>query len=312
MIRRCGSVVVVALFALALPVRAQEATLKWEFVKDKPFQQELTTTTKQTMKVMGMDITQNQEQTFTFSWTPKEKDEKTGSWTVIQKIEAVKMNIEIGGNTITYDSTKDAATNNALGDFFKALVGSEFKLTIDKDMKITKIDGRDDFINKLVKANPTMEPLLKQILGDEALKQMADPAFAAVPSKAVKKGDKWTKESTLNMGPIGSYKIVYNYEYDGKDGKLDKIKVGTDLKYEPPTASAAGSLPFKIKEAKLTTKNAGGEIKFDNEKHRLDSSDMKMTLEGTLKIEINGNPTDVALTQEQTTKVKTSDPAAKK
>src|SRR5436309_1374456 len=38
--------------------------LKWKFDKDKTFYQEMTTETKQTMKVMGMDITQNQKQTF--------------------------------------------------------------------------------------------------------------------------------------------------------------------------------------------------------------------------------------------------------
>src|SRR5258707_14658219 len=67
--------------------------LKWKFEKGKSFYQELTTDTKQTMKVMGMDITQNQKQTFYFSWTPKEED-KDHNWTITQKIEGIKMDID--------------------------------------------------------------------------------------------------------------------------------------------------------------------------------------------------------------------------
>jgi len=293
---------------LSVPAFGQDAvTLSWKFEKDKPFYQEMTTTTKQTMTVMGMQVTQNQSQTFYFSWTPKEQD-KDKNWIIIQKIEAVKMDIEIAGNKIPYDSTKDAAgTGNPLAEFFKALVGSEFKLTVSPEMKVIKIDGRDDFINKLIKANPQMEPLLKQILGDEALKQMSDSAFAVVPDKPVKKGQTWDKKSSLNMGPIGSYDSTYKYTYEGKEGKLDKIKVETKLEYHPPGAGQAATLPFKIKEAKLNSKDATGTVLFDNDKHRLESSNQKLKLEGTLKIDIGGMTSDVELTQEQTTTVKTTD-----
>src|SRR4051812_41299265 len=75
-----------------------KADLKWKFEKDKTFYQEMTTETTQTMKVMGQDITQKQQQTFYFSWTPKEEKDK--SWVIAQKITGVKMNIEIGNNPI--------------------------------------------------------------------------------------------------------------------------------------------------------------------------------------------------------------------
>jgi hypothetical protein len=295
---------------LTLSAYGQDAVkLEWTFEKDKPFYQEMRTKTKQTMKIMAMDnITQNQDQTFIFSWTPKEQD-KDKNWIIKQKIVGVKMDIDIGGNKINYDSTNPSAGtgNNPLADFFKALEGSEFTLTLSPEMKVVKIDGRDEFIQRLVKANPTMEPLLKSILGDEALKQMADPAFSSVPGKAVKKGDAWEKQAKLSMGPIGTYDTTYKYTYEGKEGKLDKIKVDTNLSYKAPEASAAGQLPFKIKSADLKSKNATGTILFDNEKHHLDSSDMKLTLEGKLTIEIGGMTTEVELNQDQQTNVKTTE-----
>ena len=292
---------------LVAPAFGQEATLKWEFQKGKPFYQEMTTTTKQNMKVMSMEVAQNQTQTFIFGWTPKDKD-KDGNWTIEQEILAVKMDIEIAGQKIPYDSTKEGAgAGNPLADFFKALVGSKFTITITPDMKIKSIEGRKEFVDKLIKANPQMEPLLNTILSDEALKQMSDPAFAAIPNKAVKKGENWTGESKLNMGPIGSYDSKYKYTYEGKEGNLDKIKVDVTLSYQPPSTTASAQIPFKIKSATLTSKNATGTIFFDNTKHRLEKSDQKMTLEGKLTIDISGQPSDVELTQEQTTSVKTTD-----
>jgi hypothetical protein len=297
------------LLGLAVQAPAQEVKLTWEFQKDKPIYQELTTVTKQTMKVMGMDITQNNTQTFIFSWTPKEQD-AAKNWIITQKLIAVKMDTEIGGAVTKYDSTATGAqaTNNALGEFFKALVGSEFKITLTPELKIIKIEGRDEFVSKLVRANPTMEAILKQILGDEALKQMADPAFAAIPPKAVKKGETWERKLNLNMGPIGTYDTTNTYTYEGKDGKLDKIKVDTKLKYIAPGPAAAGSLPFKIKAGtELTSKSATGTVYFDNEKHRLDHSDMKLNLEGKLEIDVGGTSTEVNLNMEQTTTVKITD-----
>jgi hypothetical protein len=291
-------------------------TLKWKFEKGKPFYQELTTDTKQTMKVMGMDITQNQKETFVFSWTPKDQD-KDGNWVIQQKIEAVKMDIDIGGQKVAYDSTKEAGTANPLADFFKALVGSEFTLTVSPDGKVTKIEGRDEFLKKLVTANQQMEPMLKQILSDDALKQMADPAFSVVPNKPVKPGDSWTRDSKLNMGPIGSYDTSYKYTLAGPDAKdkdLEKITVDTTLKYTPPAEGTATQLPFKIKKADLKSSEAKGTVLFNVAKGRVASSDMGLKLDGKLSIEIGGMTTDVDLSQTQTTTVKTSDenPVAKK
>jgi hypothetical protein len=317
-----GSLLAVGMTALVGLTAAAPApdttTLKWKFEKDKPFYQEMLSDTTQNMKVAGSEIKNVQKQTFYFSWTPVEQD-KDGNWILKQKIEGVKMKIEISGSPpIDYDSTKEGAANTPLGDFFKVLVGSEFKLTIDKDMKVTKIEGREDFIKKLGGANPQMEPLLKQILSEDALKEMADPTFAAIKTSEIKVGDTWNRPSKFDMGPIGKYVNDYKYTYQGKDqanAKLDRIKVDTTVKYEKPDDAAfAGGLPFKIKTAELTPKNPTGYILFDNEKGRVENSESNLELSGKLGIEIGGQTTNVELSQTQKTSSKTTDtnPIAKK
>jgi Family of unknown function (DUF6263) len=285
--------------------------LAWKLEKGKTFWQKMTTKTDQTMKVMNQEVKQTQTQTFYFSFTPTE--EKDNTWTIKQKIEGVQMEINIGGTTINYDSIKPETTTNPLGEFFKALVGSEFTLTVampkDKEPNVTKIEGRDDFVKKLSNANPQMQPLLNQILSEKALLEMAQPTFAALPNKEVAVGDTWTRTSTLDMGPIGKYETTYKYTYDGKEGKDDKIKVETTLKYKEPAAEGGvGGLPFRIKKAKLDTeKPSTGTIKYDSSKGRIESSTLSLDLSGELEIEIGGQTTKVDLKQTQKTDVDTLD-----
>ncbi len=286
-----------------------KVTLEWKFEAKKPFFQKMTTETNQTMTVMNNTVKQTQKQTFYFSWTPEKKEGDT--WVLIQKIEGVQMDIDIGGSKINYDSTQPAAAGaqNPLSEFFKQLVGSEFKVTLDmKKLEVTKVEGRDDFLKKLVGANPQMKPLLDQILSENALKEMAQPTFAVLPTTPVAKGDSWTRKSTLDMGPIGKYENEYKYTYDGKDNKLDKITVETTLKYTPPgEVAGVGGLPFKIKSADLKSTNAKGTILFSEEKGRVEKSDMSLDLKGDLSIEIGGQTTKVELSQTQKTNVESSD-----
>lgn len=310
---RFGVVSVLAL-AFVLPALAQDkAVIDWKFEKGKTFYQELTTTTSQNMKVMGQEVVQKQNQTFYFSFTAK--DEKDGVWTIVQKIEGVKMSIEIAGQSISYDSTNPTTTNNPLAEFFKSLINSEFTLTLDKAKRVTKVEGREDFIKKLTAANAQMQPLLKEILTDESLKQMADPTFGMAAGKEVAKGEAWERKNTVSLGPIGGYDSTYKYIYDGKEkitvgGKeetRDKIKIETTLTYKTPAPTTDTTLPFKIKSADLKTKDAGGTAVFDSAKGRLESMKLTQKLEGPIDVEIAGQTSKVDLKQEQTTEIKTSD-----
>src|SRR5205823_5938567 len=114
------------------------------------------------------EVVQSQEWTFSFSWAPVRQD--GDNWVVRQKIEGVKISIDIGGSKITYDSAADSTAANPLSDCCKALVGAEFTLTVDKDMKVSKIEGRGRLLKRLVKASPRMKPLLEQVLSEGALK----------------------------------------------------------------------------------------------------------------------------------------------
>ena len=66
MVRRAIVAAMAVCLGLASQAPAQDVQLKWEFQKDKPIYQEMTTNTKQSMDVMGQKIDQNNSQTFVF------------------------------------------------------------------------------------------------------------------------------------------------------------------------------------------------------------------------------------------------------
>lgn len=303
-----GSLVVLVGAALlaTLPALAQDGD-KWEwkaFGKGAKWYQKLKTETTQTMKVMGQEVKQNQEQTFTIEWTGQEP--KDGKLVVQQKIIGVFMKIDIGGVNITYDSEDAKQANNPMTDFFKKLLEADLKLTIDpKTMTVTDITGHDDLVKKLGQTNPQMEPLLNKILSKEALTQMAEPTWGAYPLTPVKKGDTWKRNSKLDLGPIGTYDTAYTYTYEGAEKAGEKIKIDASLSYSPPKTNLG--LPFTIKDATLKSKEGTGTAIFDKAKGRFESSTMKMKLDGTLKIEVGGMETVVELTQDQTATVTSSD-----
>ena len=295
------------------PAPAGDNPLAWKFTKDVPFYQELTTKTTQNIKVQGLDVGQNQEQTFYFKFEPIKQEGDT--WVVKQTIDGVKMKIDIAGSPVSYDSTNETApggTNTALSEFFKALKGSQFTLTIGKDMAVQKVEGREEFIKKLIQSNKQLEQLLNKILGEEAIKQMADPTFGVVPPAAKKAGESWTKTVKLTLGPLGNYENTYTYTLTKQTGDLAEIDVKVALKYTPPAPDQGGeTLPFKIKGGTIQQtpddKTNKGKVTFNTKTGRIESSTMSVKMSGTLTLDIGGTTTEVSLTQDQTTDVKTSD-----
>jgi Family of unknown function (DUF6263) len=286
--------------------KAGEVRLTWKAFDPKTvFYQKLETTTVQDMTVMGQKITQNQKQTFYLKWTAEDKNAK-GDYVVTQEIVDLNMSINIGGTQIAYDSTKKDQPSNPMTDFFKTLKGLKLKFTISPKMEVLSIEGQEDFVRKLSQTNPQMDPLLKSILSTDALKQMAEPTWGALPDKDIAKGATWDKTNTLNLGPIGKYKTKFDYAYEGADKGLEKINIKSTMEYMKPDEKA-GVLPFTIKDAKLDGKDGKGYALFDPAKGWFKESRMEMTLTGDLTIEVGSMETKVSLSQTQKATCETQD-----
>ena len=89
------------------------------------------------------------------------------------------------------------------------------------------MEGRDEFIKTLGAGSPQIDTLLKNILTDDALKEMCDPTFKLMPDSPKKPGETWKRDSSTNLGPIGSYTVTYNFKYVGPAPEALRIPPGT-------------------------------------------------------------------------------------
>jgi RNA polymerase sigma factor (sigma-70 family) len=279
--------------------RGPAVTLRWQFEEGRPFYQEVTTQTRQTMKIMDNDVLQQQTQTFHFRWEPVEK--RGEGWVLKQKVEGVRLDLDIGGNKIAFDSAKEATTNNPLAEFYKALVGAELRVTLDREYKVEKVEGRDQLIEKLGAANPRLRHLLPQVLSEGTLRQTAWASFVALPRRRLRPGDSWAMTSLTDLG-MGKWRTSYKYTYAGKQGKLDRIRVETTLDEQ-----AAGDTPaFKIKRGQVKS-NGTGTILFDGARGRVVSLELEQKLEGKLTVAAGDQDAPVELSQTQKITVRTTD-----
>jgi hypothetical protein len=306
------------LLAGTAPAAAQESRPLWKAFDtlDRPFWEESRTETSQVMKVQGMDVSQKQSQTFYLKWTPRKKTDNR--WEVDYEIVGLKLDIEIGGNKISYDSQADTAPGGPMVDFFAALVNSKLRLTIENDpkdgIKVTGVDGADALIEKLAGANATgaaMKPMLESMFSkDNINSQLAvNTGVFSANDEEFKKGS-WTRSTTMDMGAIGRYDTVYTYV--AKAGEPGKYVVEGRMKYTAPRRGEG--LPFKIKGARLSSDKITGTVTIDPRAGRVQESQTEMKLHGKLTIEVGGMDTEVELVEEQTvtSRTLTSDPIRKK
>ncbi len=276
--------------------------------EEASFIQKIKTVTIQKMTVEKQEVTQKQDQTFYIQWIPQAStgtDKK-----VKQKIIGVKMDITIGSNKIAYDSVDEKAAS-PMADFFNALTKTDMTFVLDtagkQGITVKEVTGREDFIKKLTDAAPQMKNLLSNILSDDAMKQMAQPCWGAFPGEKKKKGETWESPVTkLNLGAIGSYDTKFTYTYEGGD----KISIKPTMTYKAPTDKESKDLPFKITGGNLaSSKDSSGWATFDRKEGRIKSSHMEINLTGTLKIDVSGTETSVALDQKQVSDMETLDPS---
>jgi hypothetical protein len=174
----------IAVAAFLAPAPSEQiGLLEWKFEKGKSFYQTMTTTMEQTLGVVGNTVTSKQNETWGFKWTALKQDEKK-NWLLTQRIEAVRMELDIGGNKMSYDSQKPAgAAPKAFAAAINPLVGAEFTVTLSPEMEIIAFDVPAALIKRIGAVDPKMQPFVNHILGDDGIKQMAATSFGSLPNR---------------------------------------------------------------------------------------------------------------------------------
>lgn len=302
-----SSALFVVVFLHAAGLAAQEPVrLQWKAFDPevaKEYFQETVTDTRQTMKVMGTEVKQTQNQVFVYRIIPHGKDRQQ-NWTVDQEIDRIRMKIDIGGSVIENDSA-NAGGGGPLGDFVKALAKSKLRFVVNQRLEVKSVIGHEAVLKAVEDVNPAMREILKGVLSREALAQTLEPLMGPFPLQPVKKGSTWKRASEQNMGPLGSFKQDSTYTYEGMEGDLDRIAIVTNMRFA--VAKDAGGLPFKIKKADFREAAFRGFALFDRKLGRFVRHEVSGTLQGEMVIDIGGMETTLSLQQMQETRTRSFD-----
>jgi hypothetical protein len=303
-----GLTVLLALTAGApLPDRS---IFRWQFEPGRSLVFEQTSEVEQEMTVNGATLTQSQQQVFRLRLTPV-RDLGNDRWILAFQVEGCRMEIKMQGNTFSFDSDKPDP-NSPLAGFFKALVGTELRLTYDRAQGIVAVEGREALLRRLADVDATLRPMLGAILTEESMKEMGAQVLPTLPVQRARVGESWDRKSTLEMGPIGRYLTSTKFTYASSEGGQEYYRVDVqDIRFQPPDPMVKpGALPFQVKESDLKGKGSG-EILFDRNRGRLAASSQKITLEGSLTISIGAAEQKLDLKQVQRVTLRPHEPPSK-
>lgn len=292
--RSIGLLVIFTCTATTAPATAQEKPLlAWKFEAGKSFYLERSFETKQTMQVMGMDVSQIQSHTLVTRWTPKEL--RNDHWVIVVRIQRYKGDFLLGGNRFDFDSAKGPG----------GLEGGEFVLTVDPSYRVSKIDGVAALVKQAKEGNPDHweAVYLLSLLKEDYLRQQARETLEWLPGekKAGGAGEGWLRQGDIRLGGFGSYELTRKSNYHGKQGQWDRINVLTALKVRP-----AKNL-FPMQPPNFTKAEGSGVVLFDRISGRVVHIEEELHLEGEVVRDIAGQQTPFKLKEKQRMVVKITD-----
>jgi len=286
------------IFVLLAPgSAAAQVNLAWRFKVGEQFFVKEVVSVRQTIKIMDAETRQEVEETkiSRFAVLKTQKD----STVLEQTIQSLKIKHSGEGPDV---DTK----------VLKQLEGARFQVTLDARGQVVKLSGYDDLLKKFAKDDPLNARLVRALMTEESFKVALVSLFGFVPGKAVAKGDSWDHKSPLPLGPLGVLTLDDRYTLEGVDeaSMIASVSVTGKGSYAPPQKAPDPALKITCGEIRLLS--AAGTLYFDAAHGRLQRSEIKSRLEGTLQVSVRGSPVTMQLEQEGERKVRVleKDPSA--
>jgi len=211
-------------------------------------------------------------------------------------------------------SVEEVATNDTtfLGGIYKQFQGLKLKVHFDRNFNVTKIEGHEELLKRVGADDPVVGKFVAELVNENAIRTQIQGEFNFLPDKPVAPGDKWQRQFTFSVGPLGTLTLNQTLTYGGTttvSGKtLDRIQSAAKASFSPPKARE--EFPVRVTKGELQTDEWKGEILFDREAGRLASAQwqakfkLKLTLVGGKPD--GGNEFTMELTQSHVNRVEVS------
>jgi hypothetical protein len=268
------------LAALAPAKAADPVVLQWKLAKGDVIYAKTVQKMEQTVGVMGMSMDQNQDSTIVTKYT-------------------VLDTTSDGGFVLEQSIVKADITGNipGVGDTAGNMKGATLTFTLDKNLKVTKVDGYEAYVEKISGGNDDIGKVLKASATPDTLKVAVEDMLAVGPGKPASVGDTWKRDTKLSVGPLGDFTLNATYKLDEvKDGAA-KVSYTADATFA--AGKGGGGLPFQITKGELKAKDYAGSLVFDPAAGRPKSGTMSTEMGGTLTVSVNGMELDITFKQNQ-------------
>jgi Family of unknown function (DUF6263) len=187
---------------------ADKITLRQNWQTGKIYTMENQTQMSMTMAGLGPKSGANDTtmtQTMTISVKP---DGDAGNKAAEVKFTAIKADLAMMGQKMSYDSADTAKSPPFLQQSFGALLNKSFTLVYDKENKYVETRGME----ALTQGSPLGGA--KAMNGEQMSSMMRKSFDMSLPKEPVAPGDTWNFEEKLEMGPMGSMTIKVTGKFD--------------------------------------------------------------------------------------------------
>jgi hypothetical protein len=185
------------------------------------------------------------------------------------------------------------------------LKDATLRLKLDAQQQVAAVEGFTEFLQQATGGDTNLNNAMQMMLSEENLRKVAQQAFAYLPGKPVKPGDSWERPLTVPLGPLGAFEVTNTYTLEQPEKVQNKlcqrIAVACKVKYIAPKNL---NLPFTIQSGEFTATEGKGMIWFDAHVGELVRSELKLALQGTLKVETQGKASTIELKQKQVVEVR--------
>jgi len=167
-------------------------------------------------------------------------------------------------NNQTTDSQK-------MSTLFAMLEGATFRLTMNPERQVQKLEGYADWLQKLSAQIPSSEvDRLRALVPESDIRNAASEGFGFLPGKEITLNQQWQKKCELNMAPAGilSYNVIYAYR--GNDKGKEKLVISCK---ENGKFTMTPSLATPGTQSEFILETRSGTIWFNNQIGKLDRAE---------------------------------------
>lgn len=261
---------VVLLAGLVSPSSGQ-VKLKFGFPENQEYTYDTKVLVDQVLSINGTDVPTKSNQAIVTRMAIGTA-RPDGNVPVRKIVDSLKVNIEVGGMALSFDSDdKGEAPEGelpqlkAIRESVKASAGANYVVVIDKDGKVVGIEGAENGIPNGDKVDAAVLEQMKKRLAPERLKQENVEEFGLFPSMTLRPGDTWDRTEVMDMDANQKLTFQRRYEYAGTveaGGKTyDKItSKSSSVSY---SMEAGPGSPVTVPESKLEIASSEGTVLFD-------------------------------------------------